>query len=117
MTRRAGHSALDVRRMDELNVIGNSMNPNPVYGLRVTAGIKQLSQLDFRRLTSRLGPVDLPEVVTKKALSDGRNCRRLIRCHLPVTELAIDACVCDVAGVRKCDGLSWAVPKTENGRR
>ena len=117
MTRRAGHSALDVRRMDELNMVRNPVNPDPIDRLGVTTGVEQLSQLSFCRFASRFGPVDFPEIMTKKALSNGRNRRGLVRGHLTMTELTINPCVCDVACVRKCDGLRWAVPKAKNGRR
>ena len=117
VARRAGNPVLNMRRVYELNVIGNPVHPDPIDGLRITTFVEEFCELHGCGIAVRSRTVNLAEVMAEQALSDRRNRRCLVGTHLAVAELAVDTCFRYVRGVWECNGLRGAIAEAENRRR
>lgn len=114
MASRAGDPVLNVWSVDELDVIWNTVDPNPVDWLRLAIIVKELCQLGRSSIARRFRAVDLAKVMTEQTLRDCWDGGCLVGRHLAVAELAVDAGVRDVGSVRECDRLRWAVAEAEH---
>ena len=90
MTRRTRNPLLDVRGVNELNVVGNPVDPDPIDRLRITGIVEQLGELRGSGLVD-LRAVNPTDVVAELALCHRWDPRRLVRADRAVAELAIDA--------------------------